>query len=279
MPGRRRRAAVREALPRGLPGRPLVADDPAQARGVPARVRRLRLRARRALRRARRRAAARRRRRSSATAARSRRRSTTPRRAVELVEEAGSLAAYVWRFEPPPRAAPLDRAALGGARADRRLARAGEGPASGAAGASSGRRRSTRSCRRWGWSTTTSTAARRSRPVERARAAVRAALTGGGGSRSRAQAAWASASRAQRSTSTRTSWRLYSTEPFESATGSTSAAARSPAAGEALRRPAPRASSAGERLLGAASRGPACTPTEPTATRAERDRAVAHGRR
>jgi DNA-3-methyladenine glycosylase I len=33
-------------------------------------------------------------------------------RAVELVEEAGSLACYVWRFEPPPRAAPLDRGAL-----------------------------------------------------------------------------------------------------------------------------------------------------------------------
>ena len=30
-----RHAAVREALPRGLPVRPLVADDPAQARGVP----------------------------------------------------------------------------------------------------------------------------------------------------------------------------------------------------------------------------------------------------
>jgi DNA-3-methyladenine glycosylase I len=34
------------------------------------------------------------------------------RRAVELVEQEGSLAAYVWRFEPPPRTKPLDRAAL-----------------------------------------------------------------------------------------------------------------------------------------------------------------------
>ncbi len=36
------------------------------------------------------------------------------RRAVDLASEAGSLAAYLWRFEPEPRAAPLDRAALGG---------------------------------------------------------------------------------------------------------------------------------------------------------------------
>ena len=62
LPGRRRRAAVREAQPRGLPGGPVVADDPAQARRVPRGVRRLRLRARRALRRARRPAPARRRR-------------------------------------------------------------------------------------------------------------------------------------------------------------------------------------------------------------------------
>ncbi len=34
------------------------------------------------------------------------------RRAVELVEEEGSLAAYVWRFEPAPRDGQLDRAAL-----------------------------------------------------------------------------------------------------------------------------------------------------------------------
>jgi DNA-3-methyladenine glycosylase I len=34
------------------------------------------------------------------------------RRAVELVEAEGSLAAYIWRFEPAPRAGRLDRAAL-----------------------------------------------------------------------------------------------------------------------------------------------------------------------
>ena len=33
-------------------------------------------------------------------------------RAVELVEEEGTLGAYVWRFEPEPRSGPLDRTAL-----------------------------------------------------------------------------------------------------------------------------------------------------------------------
>jgi hypothetical protein len=50
LPCRRRRAPVREARARGLSGRPLVADDPPQARGVQARVRGLRLRPRRAIR-------------------------------------------------------------------------------------------------------------------------------------------------------------------------------------------------------------------------------------
>ena len=49
--GARRRRAVRAALPRGVPVRALVADDPAQARGVPRRVRGLRDRGGRALRR------------------------------------------------------------------------------------------------------------------------------------------------------------------------------------------------------------------------------------
>jgi DNA-3-methyladenine glycosylase I len=34
------------------------------------------------------------------------------RRAAELVDEAGSLAAHIWRFEPAPHLAPLDRAGL-----------------------------------------------------------------------------------------------------------------------------------------------------------------------
>ena len=41
-PVARRAQRLRAALPRGLPVRPVVADDPAQARGLPARVRRLR---------------------------------------------------------------------------------------------------------------------------------------------------------------------------------------------------------------------------------------------
>jgi DNA-3-methyladenine glycosylase I len=35
------------------------------------------------------------------------------RHAVDLVQSEGSLAAYLWRFEPPARPQPLDRAALG----------------------------------------------------------------------------------------------------------------------------------------------------------------------
>src|SRR5579862_3482409 len=35
------------------------------------------------------------------------------RRALELTDAEGSLAAYVWRFEPEPRERPLDRAGLG----------------------------------------------------------------------------------------------------------------------------------------------------------------------
>ncbi len=34
------------------------------------------------------------------------------RRAVELVESEGTIASYVWRFEPAPRITPLDRAAV-----------------------------------------------------------------------------------------------------------------------------------------------------------------------
>lgn len=34
------------------------------------------------------------------------------RRMLELIEEEGSLAGYVWSFEPAPRSGPLDRAAL-----------------------------------------------------------------------------------------------------------------------------------------------------------------------
>ena len=61
-PRPRRARRLRAALPRGLPVGALLADDPAQAAGVPRGVRRLRPRAGRRVRRGRRRAAARRRR-------------------------------------------------------------------------------------------------------------------------------------------------------------------------------------------------------------------------
>ena len=44
------------------------------------------------------------------------------RRAVELVAECGSLASYVWRFEPIDRPCKLDPAAVAGARSDARVA-------------------------------------------------------------------------------------------------------------------------------------------------------------
>ena len=49
-------------------------------------------------------------------------------RAVELVEAEGSLAEYVWRFEPPRRPEPLDRAALAQLAHDDRIQGAGQGP-------------------------------------------------------------------------------------------------------------------------------------------------------
>ena len=139
----------------GVPVRALVADDPAQARGVPAGVRRAststqvagfgardveRLLGDAAI--------VRHRGKIEATI-------NNAARAVELVEAEGSLAAYVWRFEPD-RATPerLDRA---GAAA---LAQSPESTALAKdlkrrGWRSSGRPRCTRSCRRWAWSTTT----------------------------------------------------------------------------------------------------------------------------
>src|SRR5205823_11806515 len=52
-PGGGRRRTLRAALPRGVPVRAVLADDPAQARGVPGGVRRLSNRSRRPVRRAR----------------------------------------------------------------------------------------------------------------------------------------------------------------------------------------------------------------------------------
>ena len=104
-PVARRSPAVREDLPRRIPVRSELADDPRQARSVPRSVRRFRLRARRALRR-------RDVERLVANAAIVRHRGkiesarNNARRARELVGEFGSLAAYFWRFEPAPRAGP-----------------------------------------------------------------------------------------------------------------------------------------------------------------------------
>ena len=80
-------------------------------------------------------------------------------RAVEMVSECGSLAAFLWGFEPTPRA---------GGSAPRRdrgphrgVARTREGAKAAAAGGSSDPPRCTRSCRPWAWSTITWKAAPR----------------------------------------------------------------------------------------------------------------------
>ena len=79
------------------------------------------------------------------------------RRAIELVEAEGSLAAFVWRFEPDRAVRPgrVTHEALRGVAHTTRHARSRRS-SSAAAGHSSARRRSTRSCRRWASSTTTS---------------------------------------------------------------------------------------------------------------------------
>ena len=91
------------------------------------------------------------------------------RRALELRAEHGSLAAYVWRFEPAPqRGRSASRGGAARAWPTRRVDGAVEGPEAPRLDASSARRRCTRSCRRWASSTTTSRAAstrrRRGRP-------------------------------------------------------------------------------------------------------------------
>ena len=107
-PGPRRARPLRAALPRGLPVGALVADDPAQARGLPGGVRGLRPRPGRGVRRARRRAAARRRRRSSATAARSRRRSRTRGRRSPCARPE-PLHELFWAYAPERHEAPRAR--------------------------------------------------------------------------------------------------------------------------------------------------------------------------
>ena len=88
---------------RGLPVRPLVAHDPAQARELPRGVRRLRDRRGGALRRARRGRACSRTPASSATAARSRPRSRTRKAARAMRVDGESLAELIWSFAPSGR--------------------------------------------------------------------------------------------------------------------------------------------------------------------------------
>ena len=143
------RAAVREALPRGLPVGPLLAHDPAQARGLPAGVRGLRLpRASRASARATSSGCSETRR-SCATAARSSRRSTTPvarssssRPKARSPRTSGDSSRSRRAPERMTREALRELAQTDASRAlakdlKRRVGR------------SSGRRPSTRPCRRW----------------------------------------------------------------------------------------------------------------------------------
>ena len=126
----RRPPPVREGVPRRVPVRPELAHHPPQARELPEGVRALRSRARRPLRRRARGAPPRRRRASCATAARSSPTINNARRALELREEKGSLAAYFWEWGPGRRsAAPSHPAALRAMAHDARLRRAQPRPA------------------------------------------------------------------------------------------------------------------------------------------------------
>ena len=93
------------------------------------------------------------------------------KRARELVDEAGSLAAWFWKFEPQPhRAAEAARPRCADGHAeDRDLHADLQGIEEARLDALSARPRSTPSCRRWAWSTTTSRAASAARPVEKER--------------------------------------------------------------------------------------------------------------
>ena len=152
LPGRRRRAAVREAQPRGVPGRPVVADDPAQAGGVPEAfadfdfeqvaefgegdvARLLATRDR--------------------PPPRQDRGGHQQRAARARAGRAGGLAGALHVELRAAGREPAHRAALAEPPATDE-SRALPASSSGGAGGSSARRRSTRSCRRWVWSTTTS---------------------------------------------------------------------------------------------------------------------------
>ena len=90
----------------GFQSGPLLADHPAEAREFPRSLRRLRFREGGEVRRARRRSAASPMPASSAIAARSSRSINNAKPRAGAVAEAGSLAAFVWRYEPDPKSAP-----------------------------------------------------------------------------------------------------------------------------------------------------------------------------
>ena len=157
-PTRRRALSVREALPRRLPVRPLLAHHPAQARELPARLRRVRRRGLDPIRP------------GGRDPAPGRCRHRPPSRQDRIgaqqcrpcgrAQGRGRLAA---RLRPALRpGTPTGAAGLG--RPARRRQDARNRPRSArncaaAAGASSARPRSMPSCRRWAWSTITSPAA------------------------------------------------------------------------------------------------------------------------
>ena len=115
------RGPVRAAHPRGVPVGPVVADDPAQAGGLPGGVRRVRPRARRRVRRPTTSPGCSPTPASSATGPRSRRRSRNARAALALRDRRGGLDALVWSFAPTARAAaPRDAGRRAG---DRRRSR------------------------------------------------------------------------------------------------------------------------------------------------------------
>ena len=149
--GPQRPSAVREDLPRGLPVGTELADDPAQARALPRGVRRLRPRTRGAATPPRRRPGCSRTRASSAIAARSNPRSTTPGAPSTSSRSAGRSRILLGMGAAGQGAAqPLfvRRAAHRPARRRPRCALSNDLKAR-AAGPSSGRPRSTPSCRPW----------------------------------------------------------------------------------------------------------------------------------
>ena len=148
----RRRAALREARPRRLSVRPVVAHDPEEARQLPPRLRRLRRRADRPLRRAR----------ASPPHGRRRHRPQPAQDRRHHRQRQGLSQAA--RSEPRSRpssgaSSRTDRSRTSArsmsdlAARDRRYRSASRRRSRPRASASSGRRRSTPSCSRWAWST------------------------------------------------------------------------------------------------------------------------------